>query len=411
MNQMFIPSGTTIDAPAPVTSPFQVDVSRGTTSSIVSSQWYSRPDDQRFLSLDDLYQSVVGRKQHSHERIAEPSQIMAFGSEEEPLKLTVSIKGERDTFAPTHLSFGQLCQLAKMGRATSIFRGQPSWLAGLNLTYGLTQAVREEDTKLYLDDSSGTVRAATGREYGRIFDADVVAMVQKIAGNGTGDTRWKVPGLINWSTMRYNPHVDITKHTTTLYASDRDVFVFLVDDTNPIEIGKLPNGDPDLVFRGFIVTNSEVGVSSLKIMTFYLRGVCQNRTLWGVEDMQSLTIVHSKYGPERFAREAAPKLAAYASSDPSHLVNGIKAAKTVEVAKDDEGVKKFLTSESLGFSLAQANRIMKRVIDEEGHPARSAWDLANGITAEARGIGHTNDHIRLEGVAGKLMTRAIKAAA
>ena len=25
----------------------------------------------------------------------------------------------------------------------------------------------------------------------------------------------------------------------------RDVFIFLVDDLNPIEIGKLPNGEPD----------------------------------------------------------------------------------------------------------------------------------------------------------------------
>lgn len=51
--------------------------------------------------------------------------------------------------------------------------------------------------------------------------------------------------------MTHNPHVDITKETTTLYASDRDVFLFLVDDTHPIEAGRLPNGDPDLFFRGF----------------------------------------------------------------------------------------------------------------------------------------------------------------
>lgn len=50
--------------------------------------------------------------------------------------------------------------------------------------------------------------------------------------NGTGDTRWKVPGVLDWSTGVYNPRVDITKDTTTLYASDRDVFLFLVDDLN-----------------------------------------------------------------------------------------------------------------------------------------------------------------------------------
>ena len=45
--------------------------------------------------------------------------------------------------------------------------------------------------------------------------------------------------------------VDGGADTTTLYASDRDVFLFLVDDTHPIEAGRLPNGEPDLYFRGF----------------------------------------------------------------------------------------------------------------------------------------------------------------
>ncbi len=44
--------------------------------------------------------------------------------------------------------------------------------------------------------------------------------------------------------MTHNPFVEVTKDTTTLYASDRDVFLFLVDDANPIEAGRLPNGDP-----------------------------------------------------------------------------------------------------------------------------------------------------------------------
>ena len=34
----------------------------------------------------------------------------------------------------------------------------------------------------------------------------------------------------------------MTKETTTLYASDRDVFLFLVDDLNPTAAGLLPDG-------------------------------------------------------------------------------------------------------------------------------------------------------------------------
>ncbi|MBB3957885.1 hypothetical protein GGR38_004860, partial [Novosphingobium sediminicola] len=84
-----------------------------------------------------------------------------------------------------------------------------------------------------------------------------VAAVMNFAGDGTGDTRWKVPGTIDWSNMRYNPNVDITRETTTLYASDRDVFLFLVDDRNPIVAGHLPNGEPDIYFRGFYCVRRE----------------------------------------------------------------------------------------------------------------------------------------------------------
>ena len=104
----------------------------------------------------------------------------------------------------------------------------------------------------------------TGPDYGRIYDHELVEAVQRIAGNGTGDTRWKVPGVLDWSTGIYNPHVDITKDTTTLYASDRDVFLFLVDDLNPIEAGRLPDGSPDLYFRGFYCWNSEVGAQDAR---------------------------------------------------------------------------------------------------------------------------------------------------
>ena len=87
-------------------------------------------------------------------------------------------------------------------------------------------------------------RRITGPNYGRIYDHELVAAVQRIAGDGVGDTRWKVPGVLDWSTGVYNPCVDVTKDTTTLYASDRDVFLFLVDDLNPIEAGTLPDGSP-----------------------------------------------------------------------------------------------------------------------------------------------------------------------
>ena len=103
---------------------------------------------------------------------------------------------------------------------------------------------------LEADNGRVELRAVTGPDYGRIWDHELVAAVMKIAGNGIGDTRWKVPGVLDWATMTHNPFVDVTKDTTTLYASDRDVFLFLVDDTNPIEAGRFAGRITGFVFPG-----------------------------------------------------------------------------------------------------------------------------------------------------------------
>jgi hypothetical protein len=164
-------------------------------------------------------------------------------------RLTLMLPGDGVPVAPTHWSFGQLA--AMVAAPSSYLRQLPAPLAAINLQYGLSSNRAELIKTLEVESGRVELRAVTSPDYGRIFDHELVAAVQRIAGNGTGDTRWKVPGVLDWSTGIYNPRVDVTKATTTLYASDRDVFLFLVDDLNPIEAGKLSDGSPDLYFRGF----------------------------------------------------------------------------------------------------------------------------------------------------------------
>jgi hypothetical protein len=277
-------------------------------------------------------------------------------------------------------------------------------LAGINLQYGLTAHRAEQIKTLETDNGRMELRAVTGPDYGRIFDAQLVEAVQRIAGNGTGDTRWKVPGVLDWSTGVYNPRVDITKDTTTLYASDRDVFLFLVDDLNPIEAGRLPDGSPDLYFRGFYCWNSEVGSKTLGMASFYLRAVCQNRNLWGVEDFEEITIRHSKYAANRFAHEVAPALLNFANSSPLPFVNGIRAARERIVARTDVDRTDFLRRR--GFSKAETGKIIDTVLAEEGRPPESIFDFVQGITAVARDKPHQDARLDMEGKAKKMLDRA-----
>ena len=257
---------------------YKVDVSRGERIGRVSSEWFSRPADERYLSLSELQTVVRGRAERSRTRTVESAAIRVEASRGDAERLTLMLPGEAAPLAPTHWSFGQLATL--VGAPSTYLRQLPAPLAAINLQYGLTSNRAEQIKTLEVKDGRVELRAVTSPDYGRIFDYELVAAVQRIAGNGTGDTRWKVPGVLDWSTGIYNPQVDITKATTTLYASDRDVFLFLVDDLNPIEAGRLPDGSPDLYFRGFYCWNSEVGAKTLGIASFYLRAVCQNRNLW-----------------------------------------------------------------------------------------------------------------------------------
>ncbi|MER9002556.1 DUF932 domain-containing protein [Mesorhizobium sp. M0862] len=381
---------------------YKVDIGRGQRVDRVSSEWFSRPDDERFLSLSELFASVHTRSEHSRTRTVETAAVRVEASRDNAERLSLILPSAIDPLAPTHWSFGQLAGL--IGAPATYLRQLPASLAGINLQYGLTSHRAEQVKTLDTDDGRVELRAVTGPDYGRIYDHELVAAVQRIAGNGTGDTRWKVPGLLDWSTGIYNPRVDVTKDTTTLYASDRDVFLFLVDDLNPIEAGRLPDGSPDLYFRGFYCWNSEVGAKTLGMASFYLRAVCQNRNLWGVEDFEEITIRHSKYAASRFAQEAAPALTRFANSSPLPFVNGIKAARTRIVARSDEDRTDFLRKRD--FSKTETKKIIETVLSEEGHKPESVFDFVQGITAVARDKTHQDARLDLEAKAKKLLDRA-----
>jgi hypothetical protein len=383
----------------PVPSGFKVDVSRGERIGRVSSEWFSRPADERYLSLSELYAAVRARADRATARTVESRTVRVEAGRDDTERLSLIVPGREAQIAPTHWSFGQLCSL--VGAPSSYLRDLPAPLAGINLQHGLLSHRAELVKTLETDDGRIELRAVTGPDYGRIWDHELVAAVMKIAGNGTGDTCCKVPGVLDWSTMTHNPFVDVTKDTTTLYASDRDVFLFLVDDTHPIEAGRLPNGDPDLYFRGFYCWNSEVGSKTLGIASFYLRAVCMNRNLWGVEGFEEISIRHSKFAAQRFAHEAAPSLTNFARSSPVPFVAGIKAARERIVARKDEDREAFLRKR--GFSKAETAKVIATVLDEEGRQPESVFDFVQGITALARSKPHQDGRLELEGKAKILL--------
>lgn len=374
----------------------------GENKSEVSRQWISRAPDERYLSLSALLASVTDRADNSREIRIPTKKIEFLAPEirtiEDTHKLELGLP-DGSIIGPNHWSFGQIASLA--GAPASYLRELPSQIVVDCLKWGMRKNRNVDEVKLY--ESKSTLRAATGPDYGRIFDKDVVEAVMQIAGNGLGEMRWKIPGVLNWQNMVYDPNAPVTLDSTTLYASDRDVYIFLVDDRNPIEVGKLPDGSPDYMFRGFILSNSETGNGAMRICAFYLRAVCMNRNLWGVEGFQEISIRHSKHAPARFIEEARPALESFANGSEKKLIDGVNKAKEAKVAEDQDEALAFLRGRD--FSKKRATDILEAVEREEGHPARSIWDMVNGITAVARNEPNNDTRIEMEMVAGRLLDK------
>jgi hypothetical protein len=290
--------------------------------------------------------------------------------------------------APTNWGFGQLSQYAQA--PASYLRKLPSELAAINLQWGLEKLSLRENALILAQTNGGNyLRAMTSVSYGRIWDHQVVESVQR----ANEDGRWEVP-VATYTTK--NP-----KRATTLYASDRDVFIFLVDPKNPIEVGN------ESLFRGFYVWNSEVGSAVFGLTTFLYRYICDNRIVWGATDVKELRIRHTGGAPERFAYEGSRYLKRYSEESPTKLIEGIKSAQTKEIPLNPgkgDTVESWL--QGRGFTKAQAKASVDSATAEEGQ-ARTIWDVVNGVTAYARSIPNSDERIQLEIKAGKLMEYAV----
>jgi hypothetical protein len=155
-----------LDGGRRVTGGYRVDVSRGERVGRVSSEWFTRPDDERFLSLDDLFASVKGRAERSRTRTVESAAIRVEASPDNPERLGLVLPGTDAPVAPTHWSFGQLASL--VGAPAAYLRQLPAPLAGINLQYGLTNHRAEQIKTLGAEDGRTELRAVTGPDYGRI---------------------------------------------------------------------------------------------------------------------------------------------------------------------------------------------------------------------------------------------------
>jgi hypothetical protein len=351
-----------------------------------SAQWANRPAEERFISLPEMHATMEMRRAISRAATVSSRQLRAVPTDDNQGLMIEGPNGH--AYAPTHWAMGQAAQL--VGAPGAYLRDLPAPLAADCLNYGFQVERDAKDIGVLLTkNGTSELRAVTGPNYGRIWDGDVVAALIDRFGDGvTGD--WRVPGI--WG----HALDGVTRANTTLFAGDRDCFVFLADEINRIELPGRRDGKTGELARGFFVTNSEVGGGALKLKTFLFDFVCANRIVWGAHELDEISIRHTASAPDKFIDQVTPALLEYSRSSAATVSTVLRTAQASKIEKVD----KFLATR---FGPRVAAKIQHAHILDEGRPIESVWDAVTGATAHARTIPWQSDRVEFETLAGGML--------
>jgi hypothetical protein len=348
-------------------------------------QWATRPDDERFTSLQSLYEATHAYARVSAERevpwtslraLAEGGDVKLVGPHGNPAMLT-------------HWSFGQLAN--RVGAPAEYLRGLPAALACDNLNHGLANRQtaagdRASANARLLFHANGTLlcRALTSDRYARIWNHEVAERLLTLESQG-------------WAPAR--PTIRVIDDRLPLYASDHDMFAFLCN--SELAIAE-PGADTGL-YRSVIVENSEVGAGALKLTRFLYREMCGNHIIWGAKDVTDLSLRHVGNVRDRMHRWSIA-LKQYANSSASGDQLMIERAQEAVISDTKEGVlDKLFGIRTLGLSRKVLDASYDAVMPAQDGNPNTVWGMAQGITRHSQSLPHADKRTELDRAAGRLL--------
>jgi hypothetical protein len=380
-----------------------------------SKQWAERPADERFWDLAEM------RAKCNEYRASACEATVPFGElRVEADKGEVMVVGKKAIPARlTNWAFGQIS--ARVGAPASYLRELPATLAAQNLNHGLAHRAAESGADdsaklLFHKNGSFVLRAATSETYSRIWNADIVGRLMDNLPQG-----WRVPparpaGIDNERT-RVATAEDVLRLKKSglsinvgdqvapagLYASDHDMFAFLVNEDAAID-----DGTGHGLGRGFFIWNSEVGASSFGLMTFLYDAICGNHIVWGAKGVTELRVRHVGEANAKAFQGLNVELKKYADESASDLeAKIVKARRFTLGATKDEAI-----TAALSFATRSRTYVTRKALDEAydiaemrgryGAP-NTPWGLVNGLTELSQKTAHADERVKLDRAAGKLL--------
>lgn len=375
-----------------------------------NNQWSTRPADERFGSIPEMYAAC--RHYADNARVARtPYAELRVESDNNEIQLA----GKSGQFAKlTHWAFGQMAQL--VAAPAGYLRSLPATLAAQNLNWGLKNRTAEQNSGtaqlLFHSNGSLLLRAVTSPIYKRIWNWEIAQRLHDLQGSG-----WKVPparpALPDQPGTRPATEQDVLRLRESglsikvgdpiapagLYASDHDMFAFMVNEENRIE-----DGTDQGLGRGFFVENSEVGDSAFRLTTFLYRFICGNHIVWGAKDVREISIRHVGDANGIAWNKLALMVRRYAESSASDLEAKIAAARRYEIAAKKEDVIDRLFGLKIGTRkvLEAAYETAEKHSDTDGSP-RSAWGFAQGMTRVSQESAYADKRVEIDRSAAKVL--------
>lgn len=366
------------------------------------NQWKTRPADERFGNMTEMHMMCMAYRDAAREAVIPFSQLRV-----EAIGEDIAVTGKAGVQANlTHWSMGQLC--ARAGAPASYLRELPATLAVQNLNHGLKargeESPNDSANLMFHQNGSLVLRSANSEMYSRIWNSDITARLLKLQQdnpNWVNPPAYAIakPGVDGaWPTMAGG------MTPSGLYASDHDMFAFLVDESKTLE------GSPKGLHRGFFVWNSEVGASSFGVMTFLYDRVCGNNIVWGASNVSEIRIRHTGNADARAFHELSVELHKYADSSASETEAQIKQAKSYVLGANKETALDALMAAIGKLKIADLPRsrvdeglkLAERRTERYGNPY-SLWGAVGGLTEASQFQAHADARVKIDRAAGKLM--------
>jgi hypothetical protein len=377
-----------------------------------SNQWATRPADERFWTLREMREhctsvragcSVGVRPFKALRATAENGAVQLMGGAGKPAHLT-------------HYAFGQLA--TSVGAPQGYLRSLPAHIAADALNAGILARSTDASDRNILFHTNGhlTVRALLSERYDRVWDNDVVRMCEDLDGwrcpagrtppGYKGESRAAtsddiLPGQINIQTGD-------SIAPSGLYASDHDMFAFLVAPDRVIS-----DGAGGQLMRGVFVRNSEVGDAAFSVTFFLMQAVCGNHIVWNATGVHEIRVRHIGQGTlGRVARGFQAELRRYLNAAPEEE-RGIVAARRMVLGNSKEVVLsalgKYIKSHSIPLpktTLSAAYDVAADHTDWYGSP-NTVWGSVAGLTQLSQQSTYADDRNALDRAAGKLLAMAV----